>query len=96
MDEAHPPLDQPTGQETIAPKMFGVGIIQTVKLLGGRGFLRQVYGVRRMRLHTVSEFVRGDASRQLGILLVGFQAYLVELPDKVKPAPLVLRLDEPG
>src|SRR5262249_40695225 len=66
LDEAHPPLDQPAGQEALGGKDASrlIGGVEAVALPGQPRLAFQVHELRHRGLHAKSELVVGDRRLQ--------------------------------
>src|SRR5262249_5106982 len=87
LHEAHPTLDQPTGQEQTRPEVSGLFAVESVLLASLVRLLGQVHRLRSVFLHLERELVRRNSSREVGIARV--EVLLVELLDEVE-CPLLL------
>jgi len=81
LDEPHPALDQPAGEQESRPKVGGLLPVQPVFVAGLLGFLRQVDGLGGVLLHLERQLVGRDPGGEVGVGRV--EALLIHLADQV-------------
>ena len=89
LDEAHPPLRQPPGEEAIGRERAGLARPRAVFLDHMRWLVGKIRDVGNARLHPEGELVVGDPSRDLGIG-IGGELMLVELFQSIEGSAAVL------
>ena len=90
LHEAHAALDQPAGHEAAAAKLLGDQVVEAVQPLGRLGLMREIDGLRCVRLHAKRQLVTGDAGRELRVLRVGGAVVIVEGGEQVELVALLL------
>ena len=66
LDEPHPALDQPAGQQAAGAELDGPRVVQAVHLAGRCGLAREVNRLGRGALHPVGQLVDGDPGGEFG------------------------------
>src|ERR1700730_3197386 len=90
LDKTHTALNEPAGQQAVAPERRGIGIVESVQLLSGFSFLGQLNRFRSSRLHLISQLIGADTRFELGIAGVLLREALIEVLQKIELAALLL------
>ena len=84
LDKPYPSFHQSPRQEATPTEIRRPRIVQTVELLGGRSFQREIHGLRRVLLHLPRQFVGGNPGSQFGVVTAGQQVRCVGLSQRVE------------
>ena len=79
LDKANAPFDESAGHQTLAPKVHTNRAIDTIHLLGYRGFLANVDRFWSGHLHTIGQLITIDSRRQFLFARVFGQVLFIEL-----------------
>jgi hypothetical protein len=96
LHEAHARLDQAPREQAARAELLRRRVVQPVKRARRRRFLREIHGVRRVRLHAERQFIGGDARGQFGVLRARRQGGAIEAIDEIDRGPLLFRAHARG
>ena len=88
LHEAHAAFDQSPGDQAARAVLAGFVLIETVQLVRGFGFLRDVERLGGRCLHAGGQFVAGDACFQVRLAGMIIQVPLVQRLQQVQVLPL--------
>ena len=92
LNKAGPALDQSAGHHALSAKVFGLGLIETVKVFQVFGFRRDVQSLGCRALHSVSQFETLDAGGEFLFEGIPMEVHAIEIGHQIKLPALARRI----